>query len=109
MSTQVSEHFKLEEFFSKNDKGKTFKADMPTKELLLTLEELRLALNRPIVINSGIRSVEHNNSLAGSSKNSAHLRGMAADIHVDGISAKQIAGVIKPMYDSGNLEHLAEV
>ncbi|WP_418308481.1 YcbK family protein, partial [Parasutterella sp.] len=43
------------------------------------LEEIRDEFGKPIVVNSGYRSPEHNKNIGGA-KNSYHVKGMAADI-----------------------------
>ena len=48
-------------------------------------------INNPIIIHSGFRTVEYNNRLKGSAKNSMHLYGKAVDFRVDGLSVKQLA------------------
>lgn len=50
-------------------------------ELVDMLDELRDKCGFPFVINSGFRSVTHNTRVGGS-PNSAHLRGLAADIRI---------------------------
>jgi hypothetical protein len=103
----LSTNFDLDEFFSPNDKGRTWKAKAPKPELVLTLEAIRAAAGKPVHIESGIRSVEHNAKLKGSSKNSAHLTGEAADIWVDGVNNKQLGSVIRTLHAQGKLPHLA--
>lgn len=64
--------------------------DMPTGEVILNLtflcarvlQPLRDAIGRPVYINSGYRS-KSLNAWVGGVPNSYHLRGLAADIHVD--------------------------
>ena len=103
----ISKNFSLKEFFSANDKGKTFKAKQPTQALLDTLEAIRAEAGKEVFINSGIRSVEYNARLKGSSPNSGHLTGEAADIYVNGMSNRQLGAVIRQLHKSGKLPHLA--
>ena len=49
---------------------------------VLVLQPLRDAIGRPVYINSGYRS-KRLNARVGGVPNSYHLRGLAADIHVD--------------------------
>ena len=49
------------------------------QNLVLKLEEVRVAIDRPMKINSGIRCLNHNRSI-GSSDTSSHIKGIAADI-----------------------------
>ena len=48
--------------------------------LVLKLQELRSAIGRSLVITSGYRCQEHNDSIPNSSKNSSHIRGLAVDM-----------------------------
>ena len=78
---QVSPHFKLREFQSKDGADKV----LVSEELLAKLEELRAYLGgdgvATVGINSGFRSAAHNKKVGGAS-NSSHTRGLAADIKV---------------------------
>ena len=64
------------------------------RELLERLQELRNTLGRPAIINSGYRNPAHNAAVGGS-PTSYHLRGMAADIRVPGISPQALAGAAR--------------
>lgn len=52
-------------------------------ELVFLLEDIRRDCGRPLRINSGCRCKDHNDAVGGV-PNSAHLRGTAADISVEG-------------------------
>jgi len=75
-------YFKLTEFDSPDAPGSGAKMD---KEFLAMIDEARHLAGVPFKINSGYRTQAHHNSLAKkgykTAKNSAHLRGFAADIH----------------------------
>jgi zinc D-Ala-D-Ala carboxypeptidase len=63
--------------------------------LLFRLELLRSELgNKKIYINSGYRCAVHNRQVKGA-KNSQHMYGKAADVHVDGVSPSQVAMAAK--------------
>jgi len=64
------------------------------RELLERLQTLRDALGRPVIINSGYRNQEHNTAVGGS-PDSYHLRGMAADIRVPGMSPASLAAAAR--------------
>lgn len=72
--------------------------------LVTTLQALRYAVARPVVIISGCRCSEHNARVGGSPR-SQHMTGRAADIHVRGMSSKQVEDVLKLLY----LRHTAYV
>jgi uncharacterized protein YcbK (DUF882 family) len=103
----LSEHFSRKEFYSDNDKGKTFKTEYVRPELLMTLEAIREAIGKPITVTSGVRSVEHNAGLSGSSPASAHLYGAAADIAVSTLGSQHIAECVKRLVKEGKLPYLA--
>ena len=59
--------------------------------MVTILELLRKELgNNPIIITSGYRTPAHNAKVGGA-KYSYHMRGMAVDIRVNGISPKEVA------------------
>ena len=96
MDIQLSEHFWLSEFECKD--GTNF----VELELVEKLEQLRKLLNVPIVITSGYRSKEYNDSLIKrgykASPNSKHIQGRAVDIQkFDGFSdsfIEQLASLV---------------
>jgi len=69
-------YFKLEEFDSPDEKGSGSKMN---EELLNMLDVARKNYGKPIKINSGYRTVNHNKKVGGKS-GSSHLKGLAADI-----------------------------
>ena len=70
-------HFKIAEFQSPDLKGS---GDRMDQNLLLILDSIRSELGRPMIVNSGFRTTEHNEKVGGS-PNSSHLKGLAVDIH----------------------------
>ena len=71
----LTEHFDSEEFDCQCGCG----SGNIMQNLVLKLEEVRIAIDRPMKINSGIRCLQHNRSI-GSSDTSSHIKGLAADI-----------------------------
>jgi hypothetical protein len=71
------QYFKSVEFDSPDEPGSGKRMD---REFMLKLEELRCLAGQPIIITSGFRTVAHNRDIKGKT-NSAHLRGLAADIY----------------------------
>lgn len=53
------------------------------------LQVVRDLLDKPLVITSGYRTEAHNRAIGGAKK-SLHLSGMAADVVVPGIPAKEV-------------------
>lgn len=74
----MSEHFKPKEFESKDGKPSPW-PEVVDPGLYCLLEEIRADFKRPIYINSGYRSPEHNKKVGGA-PNSFHVKGQAADI-----------------------------
>lgn len=86
---RYSSYFKVSEF-----KCKCGKCDSPAyldPKLVTYLDELRIYFKKPVVITSGIRCKKYNNSLVGSSKVSAHIKGKAADVYIKGVDPGAIA------------------
>ncbi|MCT2583575.1 D-Ala-D-Ala carboxypeptidase family metallohydrolase [Actinophytocola gossypii] len=88
-------HFNFSEFHSKDGAGfsggkvgaSTVKENV--RRLMYKLEAVRKkAGDRPITINSGFRSINHNSNVGGAS-NSQHMYGIAADIVISGRSVSQ--------------------
>ena len=66
------------------------------------LQILRDFIGKPIKINSGYRSPSYNRSIGGASR-SQHLLGKAADIRVEGISPRELRGIIEELIKDGRL------
>lgn len=100
---KLTEHFTLEELTRSdyaNEQGLSNTAsEYVEKNLMmlcvLILEPLRIALNRPVIINSGYRSKEVNAGVGGV-PSSHHLIGLAADIHFNSeTELKEMLSVLK--------------
>ena len=87
---RVAPNFLLREFACKDGSHQV----VLHRELLERLQALRDMLGRPVIINSGYRNPAHNAAVGGS-PNSYHLRGMAADIRVSGMSPAQLAATAR--------------
>lgn len=74
--TEFNEYFNSREFDSPDI---PYSGNYLNKDLLRVLYVVRLNTGVPMIITSGIRSVEHNN-LVGGVSNSEHLYGDAVDI-----------------------------
>jgi uncharacterized protein YcbK (DUF882 family) len=97
----LSEHFTLEELCASqaaarnqldNRPGTTEVANLA--RVAAMLEEVRALVGKPIHVSSAYRSPAVNIAVGGS-KNSAHMRGLAADITVSGMTAKALALLIR--------------
>ena len=87
MTIRLSPNFTLAEMVATSHKKLQ---DAPSLEVIQNLQHLcihvlqplRDAIGRPVYVTSGYRSAKLN-ARVGGVKNSYHLRGLAADIHVD--------------------------
>lgn len=66
-------------------------------KLLTYLEQMRLHFGKPIIVTSGLRCRKYNNSLKGSSKNSRHLTGNAADVYIKDVEPAEIVSYWKSL------------
>lgn len=82
----IGKHFKVKEFACKDGSPVVF----IDENLVTILDILRNKLGKPVIITSGYRTPEWNKRCEGA-KYSYHMRGMAADIRVDGITPKKVA------------------
>ena len=83
---KIGQHFKVQEFACKDGSQVVFIDDY----LVSILDILRNQVGKPVYINSGYRTPTRNKAINGA-KYSYHMRGMAADIRVEGMTAKEIA------------------
>lgn len=83
---KVGKHFKVKEFACKDGSQVVF----IDSYLVSILDILRNEVGKPVIINSGYRTPSRNKEVGGA-KYSYHMRGMAADIRINGMSAKEIA------------------
>lgn len=95
LDDHITPNFKWGEFLRAED-------PLPSSEILgqlrllaQTLERVRTLFgNKPIHINSGYRTFQHNLDTGGK-PNSYHLRGMAADIVVQGVPPHEVQKELK--------------
>jgi uncharacterized protein YcbK (DUF882 family) len=88
----LSEHFSRREFACHGTDccGGTAAVD---SRLIEALEAFRVAVNRPVLINSGFRCLRHNR-IVGSTDSSQHPRGRAADISlIDDMTINEMAAL----------------
>lgn len=83
---QLSEHFKVKEFACKDGTD----AVLIDQQLVYYCEMIRGHFGKPITVNSGYRTPAYNAKVGGAS-GSYHMRGMAADIVVSGVSPQRVA------------------
>ena len=94
MSGDLSPHFNRAEFACRDGCG----FDTVDSELLLALEQIRMHFNAPIIITSGCRCQQHNDTVGGS-KTSQHLYGRAADFKVKGVPLMEVRNYAEKILD----------
>ena len=86
---QLSKNFKLDEFKCKCGKCDPILVD---DALIAWLQKIRDHFGKSVNVNSGYRCKTHNASpKVGGSPTSHHVKGMAADIRVEGITPEEVA------------------
>lgn len=93
---KVGKYFTAKEFRSRDNSQIIFVDDY----LVSILDILRSKIGRPVIVNSGYRTPDWN-AKCGGAKYSYHMRGMAADIRVKGMSAKQLANELNAIVPDG--------
>ena len=83
---KLSANFKVEEFACSDGSDPIFIAP----KLVTILQKIRNHFGKPVIINSAYRTVSKNKAVGGVTR-SQHLYGTAADIHIVGITPKEIA------------------
>ena len=87
---QLTAHFQSDEFWCSCGCGKEGpNENKVSQSLVLKLEIVRTAINKPMKINSGIRCLKHNRSI-GSSDTSSHIKCVAADISCTQMSDRHL-------------------
>ena len=94
VDVNLSPHFKRSEFACHCGCG----ANNIDLGLVDMLEKLRVSLNRPIAISSGVRCLKYNGTLKGSVSDSAHVVGLAVDIAVgDGSERLEVFSALQKL------------
>ena len=83
---KLSANFKVEEFACSDGSDPIFIAP----KLVTILQKIRNHVGKPVIINSAYRTVSKNKAVGGVTR-SQHLYGTAADIHIVGVTPKEIA------------------
>jgi uncharacterized protein YcbK (DUF882 family) len=96
MITWITDHFRLDEFRCHDGTPVPKKYYENVVQLCCELEVIRAEYKRPVAILSGYRSPAYNKKIGGA-KNSFHMKGMAADIVVAGVTPKSLRGLIEAL------------
>lgn len=100
---KLTPNFSLDEFKSKD--GASFPAEVVQNLGILAeqLQALRDEIKKPITVLSGYRSPAHNLKIGGA-KESFHVKGMASDLQVAGMTPSQLAEVIEKLIKEGKMK-----
>lgn len=93
---KVSDNFKVKEFRCKDGSDPVFIGD----ELVDVLQDVRNHFKKAVNVedHSAYRTVSHNKKVEGSSSNSRHMYGIAADFHVVGVAHKTVYDYLNKKY-----------
>jgi len=100
---KLSTNFSISEFQSKDGSETPPMVILNLRKLAKNIQVLRDYIGKPIKINSGYRSPQHNAKIGGA-KNSQHLTGKAVDIRVDGMTPKQLFDIIETLQNKGKMD-----
>lgn len=99
----LTPNFSVWEFASKDGAPFPLEILRNLKKLAQELEVIRAEVGKPIIINSGYRSPDHNSKVGGA-KDSYHTKGKAADIKVSGLNSFELAQIIEKLISQGKLK-----
>lgn len=92
----LSNHFTLSELIASDWASRNFVDNTPPpavmenlKRLAAKLEEVRVAVGYPVIVNSGYRNAKVNKAIGGK-PTSSHLQGLAADIKCHQLTPIQV-------------------
>ncbi len=94
-------HFKESEFTCKCGCG----MNNINLNLVKILDEIREYFGQPVIISSGCRCRNHNSKQKGSSPNSRHISGKAADIVVRNVSKEKVLAKCKEYVKNGRARY----
>ena len=100
---KLTKNFTLEEFKCKDGTYPSGTALKNTEELAKNLQVLRDHIGKPIYINSGYRTIKHNEKVGGA-KFSQHLIGKAADIVVKGMTPREVYLAIEELFSNNKMK-----
>lgn len=93
-NAKLSANFRAKEFACNDGSNVIF----ISTELIAVLQNLREHFGKCVYINSGYRTISYNTMIENSSSNSAHCKGIAADIYITGVNPKQIYEYLNNLY-----------
>ena len=94
-NVKLSKNFTVKEFACSDGTDTVF----ISLALVNLLQKIRDHFGKAVIINSAYRTEAHNKSIGGATY-SQHKYGLAADIHINGITPKEIAAYVETLMPS---------
>jgi uncharacterized protein YcbK (DUF882 family) len=100
---QLTENFNIDEWECHDGTGVPWDLVENVQKLANTLQVLRDTIGKPIHIISGYRNPTYNKRIGGATR-SYHMKAMAADIRVNGMTPKAVKAAIELLIAEGKME-----
>lgn len=94
-NVKLSKNFTVKEFACSDGTDTIF----ISLALVSLLQKIRDHFGKAVIINSAYRTEAHNKSIGGATY-SQHKYGLAADIHINGVTPKEIAAYVETLLPS---------
>ena len=94
-NVKLSKNFTVKEFACSDGTDTVF----ISLALVNLLQKIRDYFGKAVIINSAYRTEAHNKSIGGATY-SQHKYGLAADIHINGVTPKEIAAYVETLMPS---------
>ena len=94
-NVKLSKNFTVKEFACSDGTDTVF----ISLALVNLLQKIRNYFGKAVIINSAYRTEAHNKSIGGATY-SQHKYGLAADIHINGVTPKEIAAYVETLMPS---------
>ena len=94
-NVRLSKNFTVKEFACSDGTDTVF----ISLTLVNLLQKIRDHFGKAVIINSAYRTEAHNKSIGGATY-SQHKYGLAADIHINGVTPKEIASYVETLMPS---------
>ena len=94
-NVKLSKNFTVKEFACSDGTDTVF----ISLALVNLLQKIRDHFGKAVIINSAYRTEAHNKSIGGAAY-SQHKYGLAADIHINGVTPKEIAAYVETLMPS---------
>ena len=94
-NVKLSKNFTVKEFACSDGTDTVF----ISLTLVILLQKIRNHFGKAVIINSAYRTEAHNKSIGGATY-SQHKYGLAADIHINGVTPKEIAAYVETLMPS---------